>query len=131
MTRSRRTSDEGASALEFALVLPLLLLLVFGTIQFGLIFNQWQQLEHATREGARWASLRNGAADVRSTVIAAAPTLGLTPADITISRDPVTAVHGTPITVSAQVRVPVFTPGLFPGLGTSVTLRGSATQRVE
>jgi len=127
----RRRRDSGAAAVEFALVLPILVLLVFGIIQFGHLFNQWQQLEHATREGARWASLQNSTAAVKSTVKAAAPTLGLTDADITITpANPTGLALGTPVTVVSRVVVPVFTPGLL-GMGPTVTLTARATQRSE
>jgi Flp pilus assembly protein TadG len=124
-------SEDGAAAVEFALVLPILILMLFGIIQFGLIFNQWQQLEHATREGARWASMQNGAADVRATVMAAAPTLGLTPGDIALApANPVGLVRGTPVTVTSRINVPVFTPGLL-GMDPVVRLTATATQRSE
>ena len=53
----RRDADQGASAVEFALVLPVLVLLVMGIMQFGFIFAASQGLEAAAREGARLASL--------------------------------------------------------------------------
>jgi len=49
--------QDGASAVEFALVLPVLALLLFGIIQFGLVFLQTQGLEGAAREGGRVASV--------------------------------------------------------------------------
>jgi Flp pilus assembly protein TadG len=51
----RVADDSGASAVEFALVVPLLLLLVFGIINFGIIFSQQLTLNNAVREGARRA----------------------------------------------------------------------------
>jgi Flp pilus assembly protein TadG len=45
--------EAGQSVLEFALVLPLLLLLLFGIVQFGAVFNSLITLNAAAREGAR------------------------------------------------------------------------------
>jgi Flp pilus assembly pilin Flp len=47
--------EEGAAAVEFALLLPLLVLLLFGFIQFGLAFNTRIQATNAAREVARQA----------------------------------------------------------------------------
>lgn len=60
-TREGRTGDTGASALEFAVVVPVLLLLLFGMIEFGLIFQGQLAVTHAAREGARLAAVQNGA----------------------------------------------------------------------
>jgi Flp pilus assembly protein TadG len=51
---SQRDQD-GAAAVEFALLLPLLVLLLFGLIQFGIAFNTKIQATNAAREGARMA----------------------------------------------------------------------------
>lgn len=49
--------DRGAAAVEFALMLPLLLLLVFGIIDFGRALNAQVTITQAAREGARLAAL--------------------------------------------------------------------------
>jgi Flp pilus assembly protein TadG len=64
---------------EFALVWFALSLFIIGMIQFGLIFNQWLQLEHSAREGARWAALRNSASYVRTKVTVRHNTPVITP----------------------------------------------------
>ena len=51
---STKTSREsGAALVEFAIIAPLLLLLVFGIIEFGRAYNAQNSLTHAAREGAR------------------------------------------------------------------------------
>lgn len=62
--RARR--EEGASAVEFALVLSLLFMLVFGIIQFGMAFNRTQGLHAAAREGARVAAVGGTQSDVQA-----------------------------------------------------------------
>jgi Flp pilus assembly protein TadG len=53
--------QDGQSLVEFALILPVILMLLLGLIEFGFVFAHDQGLEYATREGARTASaLANG-----------------------------------------------------------------------
>ncbi len=54
---SARRSARGAAAVEFALVLPILLLVVFGIINFGFIMTQKAALANAVRAGARYATV--------------------------------------------------------------------------
>lgn len=49
--------QEGASAVEFALIVPVLLLLIFGIIEFGLMYHDYLAITHAAREGARKAAV--------------------------------------------------------------------------
>jgi Flp pilus assembly protein TadG len=53
--RATRSGDTGASAVEFALVVPVLLLIVFGIINFGFVFSQQMTINNGVREGARRA----------------------------------------------------------------------------
>lgn len=58
---------------ELALVLPLLVMLVFGIISFGRAYNTTISMRSAAREGARAAALGDGAAEVETVTRAAAP----------------------------------------------------------
>ena len=51
------TSERGAEVIEFAIVLPLLLLVIFGIVDFGFLFQRYVVLTNAAMEGARVASL--------------------------------------------------------------------------
>ena len=53
----RHPDDRGVGVVEFALVMPLLMMLVFGVVQFGLLYNRQQALHAAAREGARLAAI--------------------------------------------------------------------------
>jgi len=60
--RSTRAEANGQALVELAIILPLLMILLLGLLEFGLIFSHYQGLEYATREGARTGSaLSNGA----------------------------------------------------------------------
>lgn len=73
-----RRDDRGAAAVEFALVVPLLLLLVFGIISFGLYFASALALSNSARQGARSAVVQNATCgDAASQVAQAGGGLGL------------------------------------------------------
>ena len=58
LTSHHITSNESGQALpEFALVLPLLLVLLFGMLDFGKAFNYWIDTTQITSEGARYAAV--------------------------------------------------------------------------
>jgi hypothetical protein len=59
MTRSRGQlrSERGAELVEFALVFPILLVVMLGIIDFGFLFQRYEVLTNAAREGARVAIL--------------------------------------------------------------------------
>jgi len=65
---------EGVSAVEFALILPVMVLIVFGSIDFGNLFYQWNVVNEAAREAARiyaTATSAPSAASVQTTLRAA------------------------------------------------------------
>jgi len=70
MTRRKRSSDRGAAAVEFALVTPVLLIVVFGIIDFGRLLNAQLQVSEAAREGARASSTILGTSGQREEVAA-------------------------------------------------------------
>lgn len=53
-------SQKGQSLVEMALILPILLLLLMGIIDFGWIFANQIELQNAARDGARYASVNTG-----------------------------------------------------------------------
>ena len=63
-TRHRLSERRGQSLVEFALVLPILLLLVVGILELGVAFRTFQVVTNAAREGARTAVVRTDLSDV-------------------------------------------------------------------
>ena len=67
--RSKLHREDGAAAVEFALIVGLLAVLIFGLLEYGLAFWQVQNLRSAAREGARVAAVRGDATAVRSAMV--------------------------------------------------------------
>lgn len=68
MPFSRPRAERGAAAVEFALVVPLLLAAVFSIIDLGFAINRYTVLNNATREGVRAASLSASSSEVDAVV---------------------------------------------------------------
>lgn len=55
-----KQADDGASLVEFALLMPFLMLLLLGIIEFGYFFGEYNDVRHGAREGARLAAVNAG-----------------------------------------------------------------------
>ena len=75
-SRRRRRSDSGAELIELAIVLPILLIVVAGIVDFGRAFYYQVTLTNAAREGARAAAMSGAAlGDVQTRAQTSAPAL--------------------------------------------------------
>jgi len=72
---SRQAQRQGTATVEFALVLPLLLGLLFGIIEFGLLFKDQLSIQQAAREGARVAAVGKVRTEVNNRITASVATL--------------------------------------------------------
>ena len=135
----RLRSGRGNALVEFAMVLPPLLLLVFGIIDFGFMFQRYLVVTNAAREGARLAALPNYSPEqVEARVGAYISAGGLSDAPtVTRAVEPLTVGGRTFNVVRVTVTYPhdfVFLSpimGLFGGGLSTATLRGVATMRLE
>jgi len=66
--KTRARGEEGAAAVEFALIVGVLAMLIFGMLQFGVAFFQLQNLRAASREGARVGALNGTVQQVKDQV---------------------------------------------------------------
>lgn len=81
--RRERRNDDGAAAVEFALVVPLLLILVFGIISFGIVLAQQLALSNSARQAARFVVTQDRTcADVMNQVAGSAQTIGMDPSAV-------------------------------------------------
>jgi Flp pilus assembly protein TadG len=126
---ARRLRDaRGASAVEFALIVPLLIMLVLGIAEFGHAFQVQGTLSAAAREGVRAMALQNDPAAARAAVQEATSTLrpAVTTAQIAISPTACPATgSATNVRLTITYRMPYLT-GFF---GSGVQLSGSGVMR--
>jgi Flp pilus assembly protein TadG len=65
----RRDKERGANLVEFALIAPLLIMLVMGIIDFGWILSTQQDVRHGAREAARLAAVNAGSTATMATMV--------------------------------------------------------------
>lgn len=114
---------------EFALILPLLALLLFGVIQFGIAFNNYVTVTDATRAGARKAAvsrnLTNPASEAETAVRSSASGLDQARLDVSVSSS---FRPGSDVTVSVSYPYSISLLGLVVKSG---RLTSTTTERVE
>ena len=135
MTRSPRRSpfrgtarDRGAAAVEFALVVPLLLLLVCGMIDFARAYNSRAELSEAAAEGARTLALGKTVVEAKTQVSGVLKELGLDPALVSYPKSPKACPSATPAAMTLRLNYRPITPfisQLFPSI--PIVAAGSGT----
>lgn len=135
--QKRRSSERGAVAVEFALVLPVFILLVLGIVEFGRAFNIQVSLSEAARETARYAAIHSSdvgytPAAARSAGIAAAPSVHLVAGDINIGYSPGSAcATDSNVVVTVTYSAPYMTglPNMVPGMSPTLTVSSKGVMR--
>lgn len=118
-------SERGAAAVEFALILPILMLILFGVIEFGGVYNAQLMVTGAAREAAREMAIGGVVADAQAAAADAA--IGIASGDLDVTVSPAACAAGTDVTVTIVYDKPFLT-GLF---GATVELTGLATRRCQ
>jgi hypothetical protein len=103
--KRRNRNDRGQALVEFALVAPILILLVLGMVDFARAWNAYQVITDAAREAARIAVIDNPAtmeADVSTAITDALGRSGLNADQATITVTGFRSGRGTPATVRVE-----------------------------
>lgn len=141
-TCSREERQLGAVLVEFALVLPLLLVLLLGIVEFGRAFNYWIDQTHLANIGARWAVVDKnpGPGTLQEAIRAQANTAELReggttsvpkPLEVCIAFPDGSSDVGDPVEATVSVDFN-WLPFIGDAIGVATsTLTGSATMRLE
>jgi Flp pilus assembly protein TadG len=142
MRRLRPQDERGTALVEFALVLPILMLLLLGLLDFGKAFNYWNDETHLAAEGARWAVVNanpgGGGASLQQYIQQQADSnelRGLATVCIAFPTNPDTGTSGhvgdpVSVTVKANYTWLPFVSARA-GISPSTSIQGTATMRLE
>lgn len=132
-----RKTEKGQAVVEMALILPILLMLVFGIVEFGRILNTYMIVTEISRDAARKGSVGGTDLEIRDTVRNQAVDSGLDSsliqdADIVIT-DPssVKRARGTTLKVQVSYPVDIIAPVIGTLVGDPYIVTAQTTMRVE
>jgi Flp pilus assembly protein TadG len=137
-TAARDGRSRGQSLVEFALVVPVFLMIAFGTIDFGLAFDASMVITNAAREGAREGVTNPSTTAVTARVREVAGRLNNSNLTVSVSCRTTSgaacsggvsgATTGNTLLVTVNYNYPMITPIAF---GTIIPLSSTAQMRVE
>jgi Flp pilus assembly protein TadG len=122
----KHDSERGAAAVEFAILLPLLLMLVLGTIEFGRAYNAQITLTNAARDGVRVMAIANDPTGAKTTAKNAAASVSpnIPTSDITLSTQVCSTGNQVTLTVKYSLSTITGIAGPFAMTGKGVMLCG-------
>ncbi len=115
-------------------MLPVLVLVLFGTLEFGRVFNAWVIVTQAAREGARVGAVQCASNAACATSIEAwvdDSLGGLDPMQARRTISPGPYVSGGTVEVEVEYDVSMVTPVIGNLVGNMLTVRGAASMRIE
>lgn len=125
--------ENGQSLVELALILPIIVLLLFGTVEFGRVFYSYITITSAVREGVREAAVGKSDDEIEARIKEA---VTLSDADTQLHILPITPSEGSrttgvPVKVEIRYDMPLIVPLFLDFLPNPVPLKASATMRKE
>ena len=133
--KNRRDGEKGQNLVEFAMVVPIFLILVFSIVDFGMGFHAWITVTNAAREGARIGAVGADSATIEARVIDTTSSLAAEDIEVTVVN--AQGAPGEAVSVDVQYEYELITPlssllGFFGGgLGSPITFHSESEMRIE
>ncbi|MEQ8175158.1 MAG: TadE family protein [Syntrophomonadaceae bacterium] len=123
--------EDGQSIVEFAMVLPVLLLLLMGIIEFGRIISSYMIINNLAREGARFASVGKTDSQITTILLNEHATLDVDKLEVQYSPAYSARVKGEPLKVTVNYTVDLITPLIPEFLPNPLPISSECTMRLE
>ena len=131
MTLKKFRRSAGQSLVETALVLPVILLLLLGIVEFGRVFSAYLVITNASREGARCAAVNRTDTNVVDVVRGSLISLNLSSSTIRIQPEGSLRESGKQVSVEVDYTMNFITPLMSGIVRGPVTLKSVTVMRVE
>ncbi|MFD3157177.1 TadE/TadG family type IV pilus assembly protein [Haloimpatiens sp. FM7330] len=124
-------NKNGQSLVEFAIIFPLILLVVMAIAEFGMIFNAYLTINNAAREGARAGIVGTSDVEIQNLVLAASPNLESQNLTIIITPNETSRTSGETLTVTLNYTYHTIVPIISGIIDDTVVLNAQTSMRIE
>ena len=124
-------NEKGQSLIEFAIILPLLLLILMGILEFGIMLNSYLSINNSAREGARLGIVNGSNLEIEQLITNISPNLNTE--NLTVNITPLDANRKSGDTLSVEViyNYQVTIPIISNILNDVVVLKAQTSMRIE
>jgi len=124
-------NQKGQSLVEFAIILPIILILLMGIVEFGMMLNSYLTIQNVAREGARFGIVGGTDVEIRTLIRDISPQL--IPADLTVNITPAEGSRnsGNTLTVSITYNYHMTVPIISAVFNNIIQLRTQTSMRLQ
>ena len=124
-------NQKGQSLVEFAIILPILLLLLFGIAEFGIMLNSYLTIQIVPREGARLGIVGDSDLEITSLITTTSPNLTAADMSITITPSELNRKSGDTLQVTVTYNYHMTVPIISSLVGNVIVLTSQTSMRIE
>lgn len=124
-------NNKGQALVEFAIILPILLIILMGIIEFGMMMNSYLTIQNAAREGARLGIVGGTDIEINTLITKISPSLNTSDLNVSISPDEVSRNPGDTLDVNITYKYHMTVPIISAILGNEIDLHAVTSMRIE
>ncbi len=125
------SNEKGQSLVEFAILLPILLLLLMGILEFGIMLNSFLTVNNSAREGARLGIVSGSNTEISNLIVNISPNLDTENLIVNITPAEGSRESGGTLTVEVIYNYQVIIPIISNILNDVVVLKAQTSMRIE
>lgn len=126
-----KLNKKGQSMVEMALILPIIIMLFMGMVEFSRIFSSYLLVTHASREGARLASIGKTDAEIRTNVISKVNILNVSELQVILTPEDDARVTGDDVRVCVKYKLVIYAPVISSIVSNPFEMEANTYMRVE
>ena len=126
-----KLNKKGQAMVEMALILPIILMLFLGMVEFSRIFGSYLLVTHASREGARLASIGKTDAEVQANIASKVSLLNVSDLQVILTPTEGSRMTGDDVRVSVMCNVQIYAPVISGLIENPFPMEANTYMRVE